>query len=135
MIVRDWLHVADHCLGIEAVIERGRVGETYKIGGGAGLPNMTVIDRVCESVDRAFAEDPSLTQRFPQAPAARGEPTATLKTFVTDRAGHDRRYAIDERKAREELGYAPQRSFDEGLAQTLAWYLANEDWWRPLLNR
>jgi dTDP-glucose 4,6-dehydratase len=135
MNVRDWLHVADHCLGIEAVIARGRIGETYNIGGGAELPNMTVIDRVCAIVDRAFAEDPTLAGRFPDAPAARGEPTASLKTFVTDRAGHDRRYAIDERKARGELGYAPQRTFDEGLEQTLRWYLGNEDWWQPLLNR
>jgi dTDP-glucose 4,6-dehydratase len=135
MNVRDWLHVADHCLGIEAVIARGQVGETYNIGGGAELPNMAVIDRVCAIVDRAFAEDPALATRFSDAPAARGEPTASLKTFVTDRAGHDRRYAIDERKARAELGYAPRRTFEEGLEQTLGWYLANEGWWRPLLNR
>jgi dTDP-glucose 4,6-dehydratase len=135
MNVRDWLHVADHCLGIEAVIARGRIGETYNIGGGAELPNMTVIDRVCAIVDRAFADDSALAKRFPDAPAARGEPTASLKTFVTDRAGHGRRYAIDESKARAELGYAPRRTFEEGLEQSLAWYLANEDWWRPLLNR
>lgn len=134
MNVRDWLHVADHCAGIERVIERGRVGETYNIGGGAELPNMTVIDRICASVDAAFAADPSLIARYPDAPAARGERTAKLKTFVTDRAGHDRRYAIDERKARAELGYAPQRTFEEGLAETLAWYLAHENWWRPLLR-
>jgi dTDP-glucose 4,6-dehydratase len=135
MNVRDWLHVGDHCLGIEAVLARGRIGETYNIGGGAELPNMTVIDRVCALIDHAFADDPELAKRFPEAPAAKGEPTAALKTFVTDRAGHDRRYAIDERKAREELGYAPQRTFEQGLAETLAWYLAREDWWRPLLGR
>jgi len=135
MNVRDWLHVADHCRGIEAVIDHGKVGETYNIGGGAELPNMTVIDRVCASVDQAFTRNPALAARFPDAPAARGEPTASLKAFVTDRAGHDRRYAIDERKARVELGYAPQLTFDEGLAQTLNWYLNNEDWWRPLLGR
>jgi len=135
MNVRDWLHVADHCAGIEAVLHRGRVGETYNIGGGAELPNMAVIDTICASVDAAFASDPALAARFPAAPAASGQPTASLKTFVTDRAGHDRRYAIDERKVRGELGYAPQRSFAEGLADTLAWYLANDSWWRPLLNR
>ena len=135
MNLRDWLHVSDHCRGIELVIERGRVGETYNIGGGEELPNLEVIDRICAAVDVAFAADPSLGGRFPDAPAARGEPTDTLKTFVTDRAGHDRRYAIDERKARSELDYAPLLSFEKGLAQTLAWYLANEDWWRPLLTR
>ncbi len=135
MNVRDWLHVADHCRGIEAIIERGRIGETYNIGGGEELPNMAVIDRVCASVDRAFTNDPSLSDRFPHAPAAHGKLTASLKTFVKDRAGHDRRYAIDERKAREELGYAPRLTFDDGLALTLDWYIANEAWWRPLLAR
>ena len=135
MNVRDWLHVADHCAGVEAVLARGRPGETYNIGGGAELPNLTVIDRICALVDAAFAADPRLARRFPEAPAARGGPTATLKTFIADRAGHDRRYAIDATRARTELGYAPRRSFDEGLAETLAWYLANEDWWRPLFTR
>ena len=135
MNVRDWLHVEDHCRGIERVLEAGRIGETYNIGGGQELPNMAVIDRICATVDAAFAANPDLASRFPDAPAAHGEPTASLKTFVTDRAGHDRRYAIDETKARDDLGYGPERSFEDGLAQTLDWYLANEDWWRPLLAR
>ncbi len=135
MNVRDWLHVEDHCRGIEACLKRGRVGEAYNIGGGAELPNMAVIDTICAEVDRAFAEIDGLAERYPDAPAAKGEATAILKTFVSDRAGHDRRYAIDESKARAELGYAPQRGFGEGLRQTLRWYLENERWWRPLLNR
>ena len=133
MNVRDWLHVEDHCRGIEACLERGRPGETYNIGGGAELPNVEVIEAICREVDRAFEEIEGLADRFPDAPAARVEKTETLKSFVTDRAGHDRRYAIDETKARAELGYEPTRSFDEGLRQTLRWYLAREDWWRPLL--
>jgi len=135
MNVRDWLHVADHCNGIEKVLQVGRPGETYNIGGGQELPNLQVIEEICATVDRAFAQDPGLADRFPDAPAAKGEPSSGLKTFVTDRAGHDRRYAIDETKARTELGYAPRRSFAEGFAQTLAWYLANEDWWRALIER
>lgn len=135
MNVRDWLHVEDHCHGIEKVLHAGRPGETYNIGGGQELPNMRVIEEICATVDRAFADDPALAGRFPDAPAARGEPSVCLKSFVTDRAGHDRRYAIDETKARGELGYAPRRTFAEGFAQTLAWYLAHEDWWRPLLER
>ena len=130
MNVRDWLHVEDHCRGIERVLTSGRVGDTYNIGGGAELPNMTVIDTICESVDRAFSERPELAGRFPQAPAARGAPARTLKTFVTDRPGHDRRYAIDETKARDVLGYEPQHSFASGLQATLAWYLDNENWWQ-----
>lgn len=135
MNVRDWLHVEDHCRGIARVLQVGRSGETYNIGGGQELPNLRVIEEICATVDRAFAADPTLRDRFPDAPAAKGTPSDTLKTFVTDRAGHDRRYAIDETKARTELGYAPQRTFSEGFAQTLAWYLANEGWWRPLLEK
>jgi dTDP-glucose 4,6-dehydratase len=134
MNVRDWLHVEDHCRGIEACLMRGAPGETYNIGGGAELPNMAVIDTICAEVDRAFSEVDGLAQRFPKSPAAKGEPTAILKTFVTDRAGHDRRYAIDETKVRAELGYAPQRGFDDGLRQTLRWYLHQENWWRPLFR-
>jgi dTDP-glucose 4,6-dehydratase len=134
MNVRDWLHVEDHCRGIEACLMRGEPGETYNIGGGAELPNMTVIDTICAEVDRAFAEVDGLAERYPDAPAARGERSASLKTCVTDRAGHDRRYAIDESKARADLGYAPEHSFGHGLRQTVRWYLDHEDWWRPLLT-
>jgi dTDP-glucose 4,6-dehydratase len=134
MNVRDWLHVEDHCRGIEACLLRGQPGETYNIGGGAELPNMTVIDTICAEVDRAFAEVDGLAEAFPDAPPARGEATQTLKTFVTDRAGHDRRYAIDETKARAELAYAPEHTFEDGMRQTLRWYLHNQQWWRPLIK-
>ncbi len=134
MNVRDWLHVEDHCRGIEACLERGAPGETYNIGGGAELPNMEVIDTICTEVDLAFAQVDGLADRYPDAPAAKGGKSESLKTYVTDRAGHDRRYAIDETKARAELDYAPKRGFEEGLRQTLRWYLDREDWWRPLLR-
>ena len=132
--VRDWLHVADHCRGIELVLARGRVGETYNIGGGAEMANLAVIDTLCAAVDAAFAAEPALAARFPDAPAARGTPTASLKTHVTDRPGHDRRYAIDETKARSELGYAPAHGFAQHFAATLAWYLENEPWWRAVMD-
>ena len=135
MNVRDWLHVEDHCRGIESVIMEGRSGETYCIGGGQELPNMAVIDAICATVDAAFVNDPSLALRFPNAPAANGERSERLKTYITDRKGHDRRYAIDETKAREELGYAPSRTFERGFAQTLDWYLSNEDWWQAIRMR
>jgi dTDP-glucose 4,6-dehydratase len=134
MNVRDWLHVEDHCRGIELVLQKGRIGETYNIGGGEELPNIRVIEAICEGVDEAFARDPSLARRFPEAPAARGEPSASLKAYVTDRPGHDRRYAIDETRVRTELGYAPARDFHDGFAETLAWYLANEPWWRAVMD-
>ena len=133
MNVRDWLHVEDHCRGIALAIEKGRVGEIYNIGGGQELANIDVVGEICRGVDAAFASDPHLASRFPDAPAARGISTDTLKTYVTDRAGHDRRYAIDVRKARTGLGYVPTRNFPQGFAETLAWYIANENWWRPLL--
>ena len=92
-----------------------------------------VIDRICAEVDRAFTEIEGLAERYPDAPAAKGRATSELKMFVEDRKGHDRRYAIDETKARNELGYAPQHDFENGLRNTLRWYLENEGWWRPLL--
>ena len=134
MNIRDWLYVEDHCRGIEAVLDRGVVGDTYNIGGGEELPNIEVIDRLCAVVDRMFDASPELTERFPDAPPAQGKSSATLKSYVTDRAGHDRRYAIDEAKARQELGYSPSVDFEKGLARTLEWYLDNEAWWRPLLD-
>jgi dTDP-glucose 4,6-dehydratase len=135
MNVRDWLHVADHCYGIELILKQGRVGEVYNVGGGQELPNVAVIEEICRGVDAAFAADPELARRFPDAPAANGGSSLELKTYVTDRKGHDRRYAIDETKIRGELGYEPKRDFPQGFAETLAWYLSREDWWRPLLQR
>jgi dTDP-glucose 4,6-dehydratase len=123
MNVRDWLHVDDHVHAIDLALHRGKPGETHNVGGGEELPNLALVDMLCAAVDRAFAADPDLARRFPGAPAARGEPSAGLKSFVADRPGHDRRYAIDDAKARRELGYAPRRSFAQGLEETVAWYL------------
>lgn len=132
--VRDWLHVDDHCRGIELILERGRVGEVYNIGGSAELPNLAVIDEICRSVDQAFAADTTLAKRFPTAPAAHGVPTESLKSFVRDRLGHDRRYAIDATKISGELGYAPSHNFAAGLSATLQWYLDNETWWQAVMD-
>ncbi|HET9159189.1 MAG TPA: dTDP-glucose 4,6-dehydratase [Caulobacteraceae bacterium] len=134
MNVRDWLHVEDHCRGIELALLKGRVGERYNIGGGVELPNLTLIDTLCHALDEAFAADPGLAKRFPQSPAAQGEQTSVLKTFVTDRPGHDRRYSVDETKSRAELGYEPRHTLETGFADTLAWYLNNEAWWRAVLD-
>jgi dTDP-glucose 4,6-dehydratase len=123
MNVRDWLHVDDHVRAIELALQRGRLGESYNFGGGAELPNLALIDALCAAVDRAFAADAQLARRFPNAPAARGEPSVSLKHFVADRPGHDRRYAMNHVKARAELGYMPRRSFEAGLEATVAWYL------------
>lgn len=132
---RDWLHVEDHCRGIELVLEHGTAGETYNFGGGAEMATLDLVAALCAWIDAAFAADERLAQRFPFAPAARGENTIALQRFVEDRNGRDRRRAVDASRARDELGYVPARSFDEGLGQTLQWYLDHEEWWLPLLDR
>lgn len=131
---RDWLHVDDHCLGIALILEQAQAGSRFTIGGGEELANITVVDQICEQIDAAFATDAAIAQRFPGAPAAAGRPTASLKTYVADRPGHDRRYAIDCTRIRRALGYVPEHGFADGLAETVTWYLRNENWWRGVLT-
>ena len=111
--IRDWLHVEDHCRGILAVLEKGRVGETYCIGGDSEKTNLEVVDTICGALDK-------------DRPA--NAPHKKLKTFVKDRPGHDRRYAIDFSKIKNELGWEPRYSFEDGMAQTVNWYLSNSKW-------
>jgi dTDP-glucose 4,6-dehydratase len=132
---RDWLHVDDHLSGIEAVLDRGRVGESYLIGGGSELANNDLVRALCDRLDARFKADAALRKRFSDSPAARGDSCSSLITSVPDRLGHDRRYAIDDTKARTELGYRAAHSIEDGLDETIDWYLANESWWRPLLQR
>ena len=113
--VRDWLYVRDHCTAIRLVLDRGRTGETYNVGGLNEQPNIAVVDTLCALLDEL-------------RPRADGKSYTTLKTFVTDRPGHDRRYAIDCAKIARELGWQPAESFATGLRKTVAWYLANQDW-------
>jgi dTDP-glucose 4,6-dehydratase len=132
--VRDWLYVEDHCRAIDAVLDRGRVGETYNVGGCNEWRNIDIVQMLCTLLDQRFAADPSLRQRFPKCPAASGRPVSELITFVTDRLGHDWRYAIDATKIRSELGFVPRERFETGIQKTLDWYLANEPWWRGVLS-
>jgi dTDP-glucose 4,6-dehydratase len=134
MNVRDWLYVDDHCRGIAAVLDHGRVAETYNIGGRCELPNLMVIDTIVAAVDAAFKADPTLRERFPKSPAARGASCIELKTWVADRPGHDRRYAIDPLKIEKELSFTPAYRFEQALTETVHWYLANESWWRDIQN-
>ncbi len=131
--IRDWLYVEDHCRGIELVLEQGAIGEAYNVGGNNEWSNLAIVEHLCKCMDARFADDPTLGARFPSAPGASGGTAGDLISFVEDRAGHDWRYAIDARRITDELGYAPQESFETGLERTLDWFLANEDWWRPLL--
>ena len=132
--VRDWLHVSDHCEALMDVIERGRIGETYNIGGGNERNNRDVVGMICDTIDRAFAADTNLATRFPSCPAASGRARRTLITFVTDRPGHDHRYAIDATKLAAELGIRSGVDFDVGLARTVQWYLDHEEWWRDVTS-
>ena len=115
--VRDWLHVDDHVRAIRAIFERGRPGETYNVGGNAERTNLAVVRAICGLLDD-------------MAPRPAGRPYADQITFVADRPGHDLRYAIDAGKLTRELGWRPRETFESGLRTTVAWYLANEDWWR-----
>ena len=132
--VRDWLHVGDHCRGIELVLARGAAGEVYNIGGGAERKNLELVHTLCRVADEAFARDAALARRFPDCPAARGTPSTTLIKFVPDRPGHDRRYALDCSKIERELGYRAQVGLADGLATTFGWYIGNEPWWRAVMD-
>lgn len=130
--VRDWLHVDDHCRALDAVISRGRAGETYNVGGGAERENIEVVRALCSLADELFRADRTLAQRFPDAPPSRGACSESLIRFVADRPGHDRRYAINCDKLRAELAYVPKVSFSDGLRRTVQWFVSNETWWRQV---
>jgi dTDP-glucose 4,6-dehydratase len=119
--VRDWLHVDDHCAGILLVLREGRAGERYNIGGGNERTNVQVVDAICDALDQSLpaSSNPALANRSSYR---------DLKTFVADRPGHDRRYAINAAKIRRELGWSPKHQFEEGLAATVRWYLDHRDW-------
>jgi dTDP-glucose 4,6-dehydratase len=132
--VRDWLYVEDHCRAVEAVLLRGRVGQTYNVGGCEERRNIDIVHLLCACLERRFARQPELAARFPDCPAAAGRPIGELIRFVQDRPGHDWRYAIDSAKIREELGFIALERFDSGIEKTVDWYLENEDWWRAVLS-
>lgn len=118
--VRDWLYVEDHADALLLCLEKGTVGRSYNIGGENEARNIDLVRTICAHMDRLRPD---------------AAPHDRLITFVTDRPGHDRRYAIDPTRIREELGWRPSVTVEEGLAKTVEWYLENEDWWRPLLTR
>ncbi len=132
--VRDWLYVVDHARGIDLILEKGVIGETYNIGGINEWANIDIVKLICELMDKAFASDPALAQRFPAAVAANAGDSQSLITYVKDRPGHDRRYAIDPAKANSELGYQPAETFETGIRKTLNWYIDNTDWWEKVMD-
>ncbi len=119
--VRDWLHVTDHCCAIRRVLEAGRVGETYNVGGDAEMQNIVVVKAICALLDQ-------------RRPLADGRARESLIAYVKDRPGHDRRYAIDASKLKRELGWAPTLGFEQGIARTVDWYLDNDAWVRRVLD-
>jgi dTDP-glucose 4,6-dehydratase len=120
--IRDWLYVEDHARAIRLVFEKGISGSTYTVGGKSERKNIDVVNSICSILDRI-------------KPRADGKSYAEQIRFVADRPGHDHRYAIDGTKIERELGWSPRVSFEQGLEATIRWYLANESWWRPLLER
>jgi dTDP-glucose 4,6-dehydratase len=120
--VRDWLFVEDHVEALALVLEKGRIAETYNIGGNAERRNIDVVNAICEAMDRL-------------TPRPNGASHRELITFVPDRPGHDYRYAIDFTKLNMELGWSPKHSFEQGLFSTVKWYIENRGWWEPLLSK
>src|SRR2546421_1450336 len=119
--VRDWLYVLDHCAALRLVLERGRAGETYNIGGGAERPNIELVKTICALLD--------------ELQPRKGSSYAALISFVKDRPGHDRRYAMDARKLARELGWRPQETLESGLEKTVRWYLDNRAWTEDVARR
>lgn len=120
--IRDWLSVEDHCLALDAVLSHGQPGETYNIGGNSEIKNLDLVYLLCELMDELAIDLPV-------------RPCRSLITFVADRLGHDRRYAINANKIKAELGWTPGQTIDQGLRRTVDWYLTHQDWWQPLLSQ
>ena len=120
--IRDWLYVVDHAHALRTVLERGMPGETYCIGGRSERRNIEIVEAICDTLDARLGCLPS-------------GPRRSLITFVTDRPGHDQRYAIDSGRTEGELGWRPSLSIEAGLQATIDWYLVNEAWWTPLVSR
>jgi dTDP-glucose 4,6-dehydratase len=132
--VRDWLHVDDHAAALHAVMERGVNGRTYAIGGDSEMANLDVVRMICELVgDAGDAGDDITVDGVSSAGGPGGDELTSRIEFVADRPGHDVRYGVDSSRIQHELEWAPARAFAEGLAETVRWYMENEDWWGPLL--
>jgi len=130
--VRDWLYVEDHCRAIAAVLEHGKVGETYNVGGDNELTNIDLVRSICHLIDDKITLNPELKIQFPRCAIANGQTSESLIQFVKDRPGHDRRYAINGTKILSELGFQPRADFTSGLNRTVDWYITHEQWWRDV---
>jgi dTDP-glucose 4,6-dehydratase len=133
--LRDWLHVEDHCAAIVLALKKGYPGQVYNIGGNSETTNVDVVTRLCDLVDQQLCIDAERRAAFPASPIFSGKRAAQLISYIRDRPGHDRRYAMDYSKATRDLGYAPARNLENGLASTVDWYLRHPKWWQDLLGR
>ena len=133
--IRDWLHVTDHCRGIELIIAKGTIGQTYNIGGDNEWKNIDVVTLICNTMNDLFKASRNLKTSFPQSPCARDEDAKSLITYVEDRLGHDNRYAIDATRIKSELNYSPAMTFEKGMKDTVEWYLKNKAWWTSIKER
>src|ERR1019366_3922330 len=125
--IRDWLHVEDHCRGIDAVLSQGKIGEVYNIGGRSECENIHLVRMLCTIVDDHLGSTRELCARFPDSAAAQGERSEQLVRYVKDRPGHDRRYAIDSAKIERECAFRPSITLEAGLRATVAWYIERAD--------
>jgi len=132
--IRDWLYVDDHARGIDLIINKGRVGETYNIGGHNEWQNIDIVHLICDMMDEHLAKNPGLKTKYPESPASKAEKARSLITYVKDRPGHDQRYAIDATKTSNELSYKPVETFESGISKTVQWYLDNESWWQAVMD-
>ena len=120
--VRDWLYVSDHCDAIYSVLHNGSIGETYNIGGNNEIKNIHIVNTICSIMDEF-------------KPRPNGEKYSQLITYVKDRPGHDFRYSIDNSKVKEHTGWSPSISFDNGITETIDWYIKNKIWWKNKINK
>jgi dTDP-glucose 4,6-dehydratase len=131
--IRDWLYVEDHAEALLAAISKGKPGETYNIGGNNEMKNIDLVRLLCRLLDEALVKRPELRTKH-LISDLRPPTSESLITFVTDRPGHDLRYAIDATKIKNELGWEPKQDHESGFRKTVEWYLENEQWWQEILN-
>lgn len=132
--IRDWLFVEDHCRGIDLILKQGRLGEHYNIGGINEWTNIDIVNLLCRKINEIFAANAKYQEMYPDCPCSKGDKAESLIVHVTDRLGHDRRYAIGAEKIMSELGYKPVETFETGIEKTIFWYLNNRQWWNGLVK-
>ena len=132
--IRDWLYVNDHCTAIDLILNSGKIGETYNVGGMSEITNLELVIDLCSKIDFKIDKNDELSKRFPNNLRVKGKSSETLIRYVTDRPGHDYRYAINPKKICTEMNFKPAINFEKGINFTIDWYLKNEKWWRAIMN-